>query len=114
MIDAVLKEVTFGGVHHAPIICPIVGITQSTIHSNGVTAFLGPPPVRVFAPSSFLGLGVPGLGEGSRDRPDDLVHLPRCLTLPPQEEFKRLENLAQVGLLLVSTRLDGPVGDRDF
>jgi hypothetical protein len=106
MIDAVFEEVTFGGAHHAPIVRPIVSIARGTIHGDGVATFLSPPPVRVFAPSSFLGLGVPGLREGSRDRLDDLIHLPRRLPLPSQEEFQRLENLAQVGLLLVSTQLD--------
>jgi hypothetical protein len=65
MIDVVLEEVTLSGMHHTPIIRPIVCITQSAIHGDGVTALLGPPPVRVLAPVSFLGLGVPGLRKGS-------------------------------------------------
>jgi hypothetical protein len=39
-------------------------------------------PLRV-----SLGLGIPGLGEGSRDCLNDPIHLLRRLSLPPQEEF---------------------------
>jgi hypothetical protein len=52
--------------------------------------------------------------EALRDRLDNLVHLPRRMPLPSQEEFQRLEDLTQVGLLLVRSRLDRPAGNRDF
>jgi hypothetical protein len=114
MVDVVLEEVTFCGAHHVPIICPIIRITRGMIRGNGVAALLGPPPIRVFAPASFFGLGIPGLGEGSRDCLNDLIHLPCCLPLPAQEGLQRLKDLAQVGLLLISFHLDRPVGDRDL
>jgi hypothetical protein len=74
-VDALLEEVPFSCPHGAVVIVPVILVPRGPVDGNSISAFEGPPSIRVFASTRFLGVGTPCLGEDDGNRRNDIIKI---------------------------------------